>query len=67
MHKICSNMQYKICKNVHKQANTRYAINVHNKHKYAKICKNKICTYMQKYHMRKYAQNMHKICKSKYA
>ena len=57
---ICTIMQYTICRNMHKQANKRYAIYVHNKHKYAKICKNKICTYTQKYHMHKYAQNMHK-------
>ena len=29
--------------------------------KYAKLCKSKICTYMQNYHMHKYAQNMHKM------
>ena len=41
-------------------------------HEYAKICKNKICTltYMQNYHVHKYAQNMHKYAKpnmNKYA
>ena len=56
MHEICSNMQYQICRNIHKKENMKYAIYVHNKHKYDKICKTKICTYMQKYHMHKYAQ-----------
>jgi len=50
---------------MHNQANKKYAIYVNNKHKCEKICKNKICTYMQEYHMHKYAQNMHKYAKPK--
>ena len=61
MHEICNNMQYQISWNMHKYSN---ALSVHNKLKFAKICKTKICTYMQTYHMNKYAQirkqNMHK-------
>ena len=61
MHKICSpNMQeYE----EYALANKKFATYVHNKLKYAEICKNKICTYMQTFHMHKYAQNMHKYAK----
>ena len=61
MHEICSNVQYYagICTN-EQNKNMQY---VHIKHKYAKMCKNKICTCMQISHMRKYAQNMHKYAK----
>ena len=60
LHEICSNVQYTICKNMHKYANKKYAIYVHIKLKYAEIYKNKISKYMQTYHMHKYAQNVHK-------
>ena len=43
---MCSNMQYQICRKMHKQANKKYALYVHNKHKYPNICKNKISAYM---------------------
>ena len=45
------------------QISKQDAIYLHNKPKYAKICKNKICTCMQKYHVHKDAQNMHKYAK----
>ena len=50
---ICSTNYYQICRKcqeLYKYANNKYPIYVHNKLKYAEICK-KICTYMQTYHM----------------
>ena len=58
---ICSTKYAGICTN--QQIGNMQYICVHNKHKFAKICKTKICTYMQKYHMHKYAQNIHKYAK----
>ena len=57
-------MQYQYCRNMHKYVNKKYATYVHNKLKYAKICKNKICTCIQTFHIHKYAQHMHKYAKS---
>ena len=68
--KCAGNMQYQICRNMHKYANKKNALNVHNKPKYAKICKTKFahicknttcrnmhqaCTNMQIRNMHKYA------------
>ena len=44
-------MQYQICKKYAQTANKKDAIYVHNKPKYPKIC-----SYMQKYQMQKYAK-----------
>ena len=54
-------MQYQICKKYAQYAAWTYEIYMHNKHKYAKICK-QIYAYMQKKKktMHKYANNMHK-------
>ena len=64
---ICST---KFARNMCKYANKKYAIHVHNKPKYAQMCKTKICSLSA--HICKHTicinmQKMHKICKTKYA
>ena len=51
-------MQYQICKKYAQYAAWTYEIYMHNKHKYAKICK-QIYAYMQK---KKPCINMRTIC-----
>ena len=66
MQEICSNMQNQICMIQHEyveKSKKKYAIYVHNKLNYAKICTNKIRKYMQIYHEHKYAQTMHEYVK----
>ena len=64
---ICST---KFARNMCKYANKKYAIHVHNKPKYAQMCKTKICSLSA--HICKHTicinmQKMHKICNTKYA